>query len=97
MISNINSTALNVYSDKLGVHAENIANASNENYKSTDVNVENRSNGDQLALKLQKNDYGTDLNEDIPALDETKNIYTAQLRVLKVRDDLIGETIDLLA
>ncbi len=97
MIGSVNNEALNVYSGKLNVHAENIANASNEDYKSTDVRVENRSNGDQLALKLRKNDYQTDLNEEIPAIEETKQIYTAQLRTIQVQDDLIGETIDLLA
>ncbi len=72
MVSNINTSALNTYSEKLNVHATNIANTANEDYKSVDAKVENRSNGDQLALKLRTNDYETDLNVEIPEVMETK-------------------------
>ncbi len=85
MISSVNINAINRYENKINENAVNIANSSLQ-----DMALLNQDS-------VELSNYQDDLTESMTDNMVTENLYTAQLSVIKVQNEILGNVIDLQA
>lgn len=80
------------------ITAHNVANINTDSFSSKSAIQSESSSGAGPSLStIRDTNHETDLAESMVKLKENKNMYSADLKILKVQDRMIGELIDLIA
>ena len=91
MIPSVNSTisALQAYKTRLGVTADNIANANTDEFKKSRATLKEGTNG-------EKESSNVNLEEEIPEMMVTQRTFEANLKVLQTQDKMSGTLLDIM-
>jgi flagellar basal-body rod protein FlgC len=93
-INGIATSALTAYGVRQAVTANNIANMNTENFKSSDTVFEERRGGGVTASVRQGED-SVDISREAVDMLETKNGYEANLKTLKVNNEMEKDLLDI--
>jgi flagellar basal-body rod protein FlgC len=92
-VNGIATSALAAYGVRQAVTANNIANLNTENFKASDTVFEERRGGGVTASVRQGEDR-VDISREAVDMLETKNGYEANLKTLKVNDEMEKELLE---
>jgi flagellar basal body rod protein FlgB len=79
------------------ITAHNVANSNTPSYTAKEGLQSESPNSGPVISTIRDTGEGTDLAKSMVELKQNKNMYSADLKILKIQDRMIGELIDLIA
>lgn len=95
-VNSISTSALDAYSSKLNVTANNVANTNTDNFQASRVTMQQNKDGGVSATVQQTNDQ-VDISREAVDMLSTVNGYKANLQVLKAGNEMSQSLLDIIS